>query len=86
MAVYEAKTFTCKACHVRKPRTSLAMYTSQCGICFGCYEEGKRLTIDWESQYYYVTYVCRAQPPDALYQYRGAHLVPDLAAGRGELS
>ena len=57
------KTFTCKGCHVRHPRARLAMSTSQCGLCLGCYEEGKRLTIEWISQFCYRSFVFNVDKP-----------------------
>ena len=53
--IVNARTFTCRSCGDRKERADLAMSTSQSGLCRGCYDAGRRLTISWLDQHCYET-------------------------------
>ena len=71
--IANCKTFTCKSCRQKTPRRRLAMTTSQCGLCLGCYEEGKRIYIDWISQHAYVTLVANSEDLTDPDRPRGSH-------------
>ena len=78
--IAKARTFTCKGCGKRSPRSALAMSTSQAGLCRGCYDEDKRIYIYWIGQFAYLTGVGHKADFDDPNRPRGAHNEVQMSA------
>ena len=71
--IMNARSFTYKACKTKMTRGQLAMTTSQCGLCLGCYEDGKRIYIEWIDQFSYCTKVGSVEWMENPDHPRGSH-------------
>ena len=71
--IANTRTFTCKSCREKRERADLAMSTSQSGLCIKCYNRGRRIFIEWISQFAYITAVANADELTNPDNPRGAH-------------